>query len=76
MDFVLLFLSKLVGFCLNILLIVFIVLKLTGGIDWSWWLVFMPLIVPLGIVLLVLLAHERSMSNMVDLIGDITQRLT
>lgn len=28
---------------LDVLLVVFIVLKLTGVINWSWWLVFSPL---------------------------------
>lgn len=30
---------------LNIVTLVFVVLKLTGVIDWSWWLVLMPTIV-------------------------------
>lgn len=34
--------------------IVFLVLKLTGNIDWSWWWVTSPLWIPLGIVLSVL----------------------
>jgi hypothetical protein len=29
---------------LNIVTLVFVVLKLTGVIDWSWWLVLMPTI--------------------------------
>lgn len=29
--------------CLGVFLIVFVVLKFTGGIDWSWWLVLTPL---------------------------------
>lgn len=35
----------------EILTIVFVVLKLTGVIDWSWWLVLLP-----EIIVLVLLA--------------------
>lgn len=31
--------------------IVFLVLKLTGYIDWSWWWVTSPLWIPLGLVL-------------------------
>lgn len=31
-----------IGFC-GLLTIAFIVLKLTGFIDWSWWLVLAPL---------------------------------
>ena len=30
---------------LEILTVVFVVLKLTGNIDWSWWLVLLPEIV-------------------------------
>lgn len=29
--------------CLDVLLIVFIILKLVGTITWSWWLVLTPL---------------------------------
>jgi len=34
----------------TILFIVFLVLKLTGEIDWSWWWVTSPLWVPLAAV--------------------------
>ena len=32
-----------------VLFIVFLVLKLTGNIDWSWWLVTSPLWIPFAI---------------------------
>lgn len=35
-----------IGFT-GLLTIVFIVLKLTGNIDWSWWWVLSPLWIPL-----------------------------
>ena len=35
-----------------VLQIVFLVLKLTGLIDWSWWLVLVPLWVDIGFGLL------------------------
>lgn len=35
---------------LDVLQIIFIVLKLTGLIDWSWWAVFAPLFIVLGLV--------------------------
>lgn len=35
---------------LDVLQIIFIVLKLTGLIDWSWWAVFIPLFISLGLV--------------------------
>jgi hypothetical protein len=38
----------------TVLFLVFLVLKLTGNIDWSWWWVTSPLWIPLtlGIVIL------------------------
>lgn len=36
---------------LTILFVVFLVLKLTGNIDWSWWWVTSPLWLPLAIVI-------------------------
>ncbi len=41
-----------IGFC-GLLTIVFITLKLTGFIDWSWWWVTAPVWIPAGIVLAV-----------------------
>jgi hypothetical protein len=37
--------------------ILFIALKLTGQITWSWWLVMLPTMIPLGIVFLIALAY-------------------
>lgn len=37
------------------LALVFIVLKLTGVINWSWWLVLAPLWVPIALVLGILI---------------------
>ena len=39
----------------TLLTIVFVVLKLTGVIAWSWWLVFLPMIISWGLLLLALL---------------------
>lgn len=39
------------GFGLTLLLILFIGLKLTGFINWSWWWVLSPMLIPLGFVL-------------------------
>ena len=36
---------------LTILFVVFVTLKLTGNIDWSWWWVTSPLWIPLAIAL-------------------------
>ena len=38
---------------LEVLTIVFVVLKLLGVIAWSWWLVFLPLIIAVGIYVIV-----------------------
>lgn len=37
-----------------VLTIVFVVLKLTSVIAWSWWLVFLPLMIWAGIVVVIL----------------------
>ena len=34
----------------SILAIVFVVLKLTNNVDWSWWWVLSPLWIPLAII--------------------------
>ena len=39
----------------ELLLIVFIVLKLTNVINWSWWWVLSPLWITLGIVVVILI---------------------
>ena len=39
-----------IGFC-GLLSIVFIILKLTHYIDWSWWWVLSPLWIPLAVML-------------------------
>jgi hypothetical protein len=43
-----------VGIC-TILFVVFLTLKLTNVIDWSWWWVTAPIWIPLGIVALILI---------------------
>lgn len=42
-----------IGFA-GILTIVFIVLKLVGIINWSWWWVLSPLWIPPGIIMIIL----------------------
>ena len=39
----------------TVLLIIFVVLKLTGNIDWSWWWVLAPLWIPVGLFVVILL---------------------
>jgi len=42
------------GLC-DILLVIFIVLKLTKVIAWSWWWVLSPLWIPVGLILGILI---------------------
>ena len=42
-----------IGF-FGLLTLIFITLKLTGYIDWSWWLVLMPLFLPVIIIFTIL----------------------
>ena len=39
----------------GVLTVVFVVLKLVGVIDWSWWWVFSPTLISLGLTLLVII---------------------
>ena len=41
----------------TILFVVFLVLKLTGYIDWSWWWVTAPLWIPFAICLVVIVIY-------------------
>ena len=36
---------------INILTVVFVIAKITGYIDWSWWLVFAPTLFSLVLIL-------------------------
>ena len=40
---------------LGVVQIVFVILKLVGVIEWSWWLVFIPLYISIGFVVLSLI---------------------
>lgn len=40
---------------LGALTLIFVVAKLWGIIDWSWWLVFLPVIISFGFALIILL---------------------
>lgn len=42
------------GFC-SILTLIFVVSKILGAIDWSWWWVFSPLWIPVAVALAILL---------------------
>ena len=45
-----------VGF-FGLLQIVFIALKVAKVIDWSWWLVFLPIWIELGIIILLIIIY-------------------
>lgn len=49
-----------------ILFLVFLILKLTGHIDWSWWWVTSPLWIPIAIVIcfLVIVAMVLGLSKL------------
>lgn len=49
--------SEVTRHMLETILIVFLVLKLTGLIDWSWWIVTAPLWVPLLVGIFVLIIY-------------------
>ena len=39
----------------SILTIIFVVLKLVGTIDWSWWWVLSPILIDVGFTLIILM---------------------
>ena len=40
----------------SLLFLVFLTLKLCGVINWSWWLIFLPLYLPILIILVVIVS--------------------
>lgn len=44
---------------LEVLTIIFIVLKLVGVITWSWWIVFLPTIISVSIYVIIVTIHFR-----------------
>lgn len=40
---------------IDLITIVFVVLKLTGVIDWSWWWVLSPILISFSLVIIVLI---------------------
>ena len=48
----------------ELLTIVFVVLKLIGKIDWSWWLVLLPEIIAAAFYVLLVIASLRSTASM------------
>lgn len=50
----------------QVLLVISITLKVTNYIDWSWWLVWLPLLAPIGLSFLLLIGvvADRIMTYM------------
>ena len=44
---------KRLGF-LEVLTVVFVVLKVVGAVSWSWWIVFSPILIPMASILILL----------------------
>jgi hypothetical protein len=42
-----------IGFC-GLLTLVFVIFKLLGKLDWSWWWVFSPILISTGFAILIL----------------------
>jgi len=42
------------GGFLAVLTIIFVIAKLWGVVDWSWWLVFLPIFISCGIFILII----------------------
>ncbi len=40
--------------CFTVLLMIFITLKLTDNIDWSWWWILAPFWIPVALVIIIL----------------------
>lgn len=47
----------------EILTIIFVLLKAFGVINWSWWLVFLPEIIAVGLYVLVLIVNILCIGN-------------
>jgi hypothetical protein len=42
----------------NVLTLIFITLKLTNFIDWSWWWVLSPTLIPIALIFVIALIHS------------------
>lgn len=40
---------------LHVLTLIFVIAKITGYINWSWWIVLLPTLIPIGLSLIILL---------------------
>lgn len=44
----------------KILTLMFVYFKITGVIDWSWWLVFLPYIIDTGLSILAVIGKKKA----------------
>lgn len=55
-----------IGSVANTLTLIFVTLKLTDLIDWSWWLVLIPFFVQWGIIVVLLLVGTILLAVLAD----------
>ena len=60
---------------LEVLTIIFVVLKLTSVIDWSWWLVFSPMYVAVVLYAVIIVIQIRVWKNMDNSHSEIVKRM-
>ncbi len=60
---------------LEVLTIIFVVLKLTSVIDWSWWLVFSPMYVAVVLYTVIIVIQIRVWKNMDNSHSEFVKRM-
>ena len=60
---------------LEVLTIIFVVLKLTSVIDWSWWLVFSPMYVAVVLYAVIIVIQIRVWKNMDNSHSEFVKRM-
>ena len=60
---------------LEVLTIIFVVLKLTSVIDWSWWLVFSPMYVAVVLYAVIIVIQIRVWKNMDNSDSEFAKRM-
>ena len=60
---------------LEVLTIIFVVLKLTSVIDWSWWLVFSPMYIAIVLYTVIIVIQIRVWKNMDNSHSEFVKRM-
>ena len=60
---------------LEVLTIIFVVLKLTSVIDWSWWLVFSPMYIAIVLYTVIIVIQIRVWKNMDNSDSEFAKRM-